>query len=164
MNSLANSPGAIGQQDIHQAVQPAKRTCAEIVLHMAGLRTTRQRVALAQLLFAQHRHVTAEELFVEATNAGARLSLATVYNTLRHFRDAGLVRELALEGAKTYFDTNTSRHHHFYIEDEHTIIDIPEGAVALRRIPDAPDGMSITGVEVIVRVRMRSALPPPCER
>lgn len=164
MNSPVNMPGTPARAEIDSVIQPAKRTCAEVVLHMAGVRPTRQRVALAGLLFKQHRHITAEELYIEATSTGTRLSLATVYNTLRHFRDAGLVRELALEGTKTYFDTNTSHHHHFYIEDEHRIIDVPEGSVALRRMPEAPNGMSITGVEVIVRVRSRSALTAPVER
>lgn len=164
MNSSAKIASAIDRPGSDPVVQPAKRTCAEIVLHMAGVRITRQRVALARLLFERHRHITAEELYIEATNGGVQLSLATVYNTLRQFRDAGLVRELALEGTKTYFDTNTSRHHHFYIEDEHKIIDVPEGAVALRRIPNAPNGMSITRVDVIVRVRSRSAVPAPVDR
>jgi len=157
MNSSAETLAT--RSAISEDMEPAKRTCAEIVLHMAGVRVTRQRVALANLLFERHRHITAEELYAEATTAGADISLATVYNTLRHFRDAGLVRELALEGTKTYFDTNTSLHHHFYIEDERRLIDVPEGDVALHRIPDAPDGMSITSVEVIVRVRSRPALP-----
>ncbi len=91
----------------------------------AGLRPTRQRVALAQLLFAKgDRHLSAEELHEEAVAAGVPVSLATVYNSLHQFTEAGLLRILAIEGSRTYFDTNTSDHHHFYIEGENRIFDI----------------------------------------
>lgn len=96
----------------------------------AGLRPTRQRVALAELLFAKgDRHLSAEELHEEALGAGVPISLATVYNALHQFTDAGLLRILAVEGSKTYFDTNTSDHHHFYIEGENRIFDIESNSV-----------------------------------
>ena len=94
------------------------------------LRPTRQRVAIGKLLFAgRDRHVTAEMLHEEVAAAGERISLATVYNTLHQFERAGLVRELAIDGAKTYFDTNTSNHNHFFIESEGRVIDIPGHSV-----------------------------------
>src|SRR3954454_12421455 len=86
-------------------------------LRQVGLRPTRQRVGLGWLLFAKgDRHVTAEVLFEEASKARVPVSLATIYNTLHQFTEAGLLREVAVEGAKTYFDTNVSNHHHFYVE------------------------------------------------
>jgi Fur family iron response transcriptional regulator len=121
---------------------------------MAGLRPTRQRVALAEILFGgQHRHVSAEELLAEAQNANVNVSLATIYNTLHQFRSAGLLREVAVDGARSYFDTDTSDHHHFYLEDEQRVIDIPASSIVIQNLPEAPQGMNITHVDVVVRVR-----------
>ena len=123
------------------------------VLRGAGLRPTRQRVALAALMFGSgDRHVTAEELHEEAINASVRVSLATVYNTLNQFTEAGLLREVAIEGSKTYFDTNTSNHHHFYIESESTLMDIPGDDLRVIGVPEAPEGTQISRIDVIVRV------------
>jgi Fur family iron response transcriptional regulator len=120
----------------------------------AGLRPTRQRVALAGLLFAKgDRHLSAEELHEEAQTAGVPVSLATVYNTLHQFTEAGMLRILAVEGAKTYFDTNTSDHHHFYIEGDNMVIDIPTGPVTVNNLPDPPEGMEIANVDIVVRLR-----------
>ncbi|QPC88587.1 transcriptional repressor [Mesorhizobium sp. NBSH29] len=120
----------------------------------AGLRPTRQRLALADLLFAKgDRHLSAEELHEEAQGAGVPVSLATVYNTLHQFTDAGLLRILAVEGSKTYFDTNTSDHHHFFIEGENTVFDIDSGPVKVMNLPDPPEGMEIANVDIIVRLR-----------
>ncbi|MBX3569290.1 MAG: transcriptional repressor [Rhizobiaceae bacterium] len=123
----------------------------------AGLRPTRQRVALADLLFAKgERHLSAEELHEEAIEAGVPVSLATVYNTLHQFTDAGLLRILAVEGARTYFDTNTSDHHHFFIEGENTVCDIESGPVRVVGLPEPPDGMEIVNVDVVVRLRRKA--------
>lgn len=120
----------------------------------AGLRPTRQRVALASLIFAQgDRHLSAEELHEEAGIAGVPVSLATVYNALHQFTDAGMLRILAVEGAKTYFDTNTSDHHHFYVEGENRVVDILDGPVQLMRLPEPPEGMEIANVDVVIRLR-----------
>lgn len=122
-------------------------------LRGAGLRPTRQRVALAEILFGPgDRHVTAEDLHAEASDV--RVSLATVYNTLNQFTEAGLLREVAIEGSKTYFDTNTSNHHHFYLESDGTLIDIP-GGVQVTDIPLAPDGTEVSRIDVIVRLAGR---------
>lgn len=124
----------------------------------AGLRPTRQRVALADLLFAKgDRHLSAEELHEEALVAGVAVSLATVYNTLHQFTDAGLLRILAVEGSKTYFDTNTSDHHHFFIEGENRVMDIDTGNVSVHNLPQAPEGMEIVNVDIIVRIRPKSS-------
>ncbi len=126
------------------------------MLRTAGLRPTRQRVELAQLMYgAGDRHMSAESLHAEASAAGIKVSLATVYNTLNQFTGAGLLREVAIEGHKTYFDTNTSNHYHYYIEHEGRISDIPADDVRVVGLPEAPDGMEIKRVDVIVRLGRR---------
>ncbi|MEP1208620.1 MAG: iron response transcriptional regulator IrrA [Rhizobiaceae bacterium] len=125
-------------------------------LRGAGLRPTRQRLSLAHLLFSQgNRHVSAEALHEEAVVAGIGVSLATVYNTLHQFNDAGLLRAVAVESSKTYFDTNTSDHHHFFIENENRIVDVPASHITVTDLPTAPDGMEIARVDVIVRLRQK---------
>lgn len=122
-------------------------------LRAAGLRPTRQRLALGQLLFGQgDRHVSAEMLHAEAVAAGQRVSLATVYNTLHQLQRAGLVRELAIGGSKAYFDTNVSNHNHFFIEQEGQLLDIPSESVRVDGLPEPPEGMRISHVDVVVRL------------
>ena len=123
------------------------------LLRGAGLRPTRQRVALASMLFAGcDRHVTAERLHEEAQARRVPVSLATVYNTLHQFTEAGLLREVAVEGAKTYFDTNTSNHYHFFCEHSGRLMDIDTGAIKIEGLPEAPEGMTISRVDVLVRL------------
>lgn len=120
----------------------------------AGLRPTRQRLALGEILFAKgHRHVSAEGLHEEAVRAKVPVSLATVYNTLHQFTEVGLLREIAVDGTKTYFDTNTDDHHHFIDEASGEVTDIPSQALTISRVPEAPDGMEISRVDVVVRLR-----------
>ena len=127
-------------------------------LRQAGLRPTRQRVGLGWLLFARgDRHVTAEVLYEEASKARVPVSLATIYNTLHQFTEAGLLREVAVDGAKTYFDTNVSNHHHFFVEGENTLHDIEGDQVAVATLPEPPEGMEIARVDVIVRLRKKKA-------
>src|SRR5687767_3844292 len=122
-------------------------------LRLAGLRPTRQRIELGSILFAKgHRHISAEDLHAEADAAGVQVSLATVYNALHQFTEAGLLREVAIDGGRTYFDTNTSDHHHFFVEGEGRLIDLV-GDVGIGHLPEPPDGMEITAIEVVVRVR-----------
>ena len=124
----------------------------------AGLRPTRQRVALAQLLFAKgDRHLSAEELHEEAQLAGVPVSLATVYNALHQFTNAGMLRILAVEGSKTYFDTNTSDHHHYFVEGENRVYDIEGTAVKVMNLPEPPEGMEIANVDIVVRLRPKRA-------
>jgi Fur family iron response transcriptional regulator len=123
------------------------------LLRRAGLRPTRQRVALAHLLFTEgDRHVTAEALHEEAQARKVPVSLATVYNTLHQFTEVGLLRAVAVEGAKTYFDTNTSNHYHFFCEHSGQLMDISTGAVRIEGLPEAPEGMAISRVDVLVRL------------
>ena len=124
----------------------------------AGLRPTRQRLSLASLLFAKgDRHLTAEELHEEAMDAGVTVSLATVYNTLHQFTEAGMLRILAVEGSRTYFDTNTSDHHHFYIEGENRVLDIDTASVSVVNVPEPPAGMEIANIDVVIRLRPKRA-------
>ncbi len=123
------------------------------LLRSAGLRPTRQRLALARLLFAEgDRHVTAERLHEEAVASQVPVSLATVYNTLHQFTEAGLLRAVAVEGAKTYFDTNTSNHFHFFCENSAKLLDIDTNAIRIEGLPEAPDGKIISRVDVLVRL------------
>lgn len=126
-------------------------------LREKGLRPTRQRMSLAGLLFSKgNRHISAEDLHEEAIKACVPVSLATVYNTLHQFTDAGLLRIIAVEGSKTWFDTNTSDHHHFFLEGENELIDIPtgpEGKPIVGNLPQPPEGMEISYVDLIVRLR-----------
>ncbi|MEM9104030.1 MAG: iron response transcriptional regulator IrrA [Pseudomonadota bacterium] len=125
-------------------------------LRSVGLRPTRQRIALAGLLFAKgDRHLTAEELHEEAVSAGFPVSLATVYNTLHQFTDAGMLRVLAIESSKTYFDTNTSDHQHFFVEGDNEVMDIPDGSLMIDGLPQVPEGMEIAHIDVIVRLRRK---------
>ena len=122
-------------------------------LRAAGLRPTRQRVELAGLLFRDcDRHVTAEGLHDEVTQAGVKVSLATVYNTLHQFTQAGLLRQVIVDAARSYFDTNTGEHQHFFLEDEGMLIDIEEH-IAVSGVPTPPAGMAVDRVDVVVRVR-----------
>ncbi len=136
-----------------QAVS-GKGVSAEVLVREAGLRPTRQRIALADLLFAQgDRHLSAEELHEEALAAGVPVSLATVYNCLHQFTEAGLLRILSVEGARTYFDTNISDHHHFFVEGENRVYDIDNGPVQVINLPEPPEGMEIANVDIVVRLR-----------
>lgn len=122
-------------------------------LRVAGLRPTRQRVELAGLLFRDcDRHVTAESLHDEVAGAGVKVSLATVYNTLHQFTQAGLLRQVIVDAARSYFDTNTGEHQHFFLEDEGTLIDIAEH-IAVSGVPTPPPGLTVDRVDVVVRVK-----------
>jgi Fur family transcriptional regulator, iron response regulator len=124
------------------------------MLRKSGLRPTRQRVALAAILYGHgNRHISAESLHGEALLQRVPVSLATIYNTLHQFTDAGLLREVAVDGSKTYFDTNTGEHHHFFVEDDNEVIDIPEGQMGVGRLPEPPPGYEISRVDVVVRLR-----------
>jgi Fur family iron response transcriptional regulator len=124
-------------------------------LNGAGLRPTKQRVALAAMLVGdgRDRHVTAESLFADAKAGGESVSLATVYNTLRAFCEAGLMQEITVDGSKSYFDTNTHDHPHFFWEDDRVLTDAPADQLVIANLPDAPDGAEIVKVDVVVRLR-----------
>ncbi len=122
-------------------------------LKAVGLRPTRQRLALAKLLFDNgDRHVTAEALHGQALAEHVRVSLATVYNTLHQFTDAGLLREVVVDSGRSYFDTNTAEHHHFYFEDTGRLQDIAADAVELACLPRPPEGARVRRVDVIIRL------------
>jgi Fur family iron response transcriptional regulator len=128
-------------------------------LRAAGLRPTRQRLALARLLFdGGDRHVCAETLHGEAVAHRVPVSLATVYNTLNQFKAAGLLREIAIEGDRSYFDTNTSNHCHFFMEEDGKLVDIEDDSLEVLGLPRAPDGTEISRIDVIVRLKRQA--PP----
>jgi Fur family iron response transcriptional regulator len=128
----------------------------KMMLRRVGLRPTRQRMALGWMLFGKgDRHITAEMLYEEATKAKVPVSLATIYNTLHQFTDVGLLRQVAVDGSKTYFDTNATQHHHFFVEGENALLDIADSDVVLGRTPVPPDGYEITRIDVVVRLRRK---------
>ncbi|WP_163848765.1 iron response transcriptional regulator IrrA [Pseudooceanicola aestuarii] len=127
-------------------------------LNTVGLRPTKQRLGLAALLVGDghNRHVTAESLFAAAKESGQPVSLATVYNTLRAFCDAGLMQEITVDGSKSYFDTNMHDHPHFFWEDNGELTDAPAEELEITRLPKAPDGTEVAKVDVVIRLRQRS--------
>ena len=140
-----------------QLIEPKGREFNAVLrakLRAAGLRPTRQRMALGALLFANgDRHVTAEKLHAEAKQARPPISLATIYNALNQFTAAGLLREIALQGSRTWYDTNIGPHYHFLVENDDDLLDIPAEAVGVLGLPAPPEGMEIIGADLIVRVR-----------
>jgi Fur family iron response transcriptional regulator len=127
------------------------------MLRQVGLRPTRQRMALGWMLFGKgDRHVTADMLHEEALKAKVPVSLATVYNTLHQFTDMGLMRRVAVDGSKIFFDTNASQHHHFFVENENSLFDIPHADVVIDETPIPPEGYEVTRIDVVVRLRRKS--------
>lgn len=127
------------------------------MLRQVGLRPTRQRMALGWILFGKgDRHLTAELLYEEASSAKVPVSLATIYNTLHQFTEAGLLRQVAVDGAKAYFDTNAMSHHHFFVEGEDKLFDIPDADMLLGKVPTPPEGYEISSLDVVVRLRRKA--------
>ncbi len=151
---------AVGMRPVRQA-KPAGSGLRGCPMHdlrenlrVAGMRPTRQRLALGWLLYSKgHRHVTAERLFEEAVDARVPVSLATIYNTLHQFTRAGLLREIATDGAKSHFDTNTSDHHHFLFETNNELTDIAPADIEIGKLPEVPEGMEIARIDVVLRLR-----------
>jgi len=137
----------------HRTMEEPEEGATALRLRQSGLRPTRQRMALADILFAQgDRHGTAEQLHIEARDADVSVSLATVYNTLNQFTEAGLLREVAVDSGRSYFDTNVSNHHHFYLEEDGRLVDIDGQKVTVAGLPAPPAGQAISRVDVIVRL------------
>jgi Fur family transcriptional regulator, iron response regulator len=157
-NSSSNMSGAAEAVSHHAVSVGCPFHNLRTMLRGVGLRPTRQRMSLGWLLFAKgDRHVTAELLFDEAMRARVPVSLATVYNTLHQFTEAGLLRQLPVDGPKSYFDTNPSEHHHFFIEGDEMLMDLP-GEVDVARLPEPPEGMEIARVDVVVRLRRKTTV------
>jgi Fur family iron response transcriptional regulator len=155
LSTAANA--AAGQMDLRRDVlNGCPWHDVKSMLRGVGLRPTRQRMALGWILFAKgDRHLTAEMLYEEATKAKVPVSLATVYNTLHQFTDVGLLRQVAVDGSKTYFDTNTTAHHHFFVEGDDEVLDIPDAEVIIGKTPTPPEGYEIARVDVVVRLRRK---------
>lgn len=151
--SLIDRPGSLsaGHEPGDDGAVTSRR------LRNAGLRPTRQRVLLGELLFGRgDRHVTAEMLFAEAAEANIQLSLATVYNTLNQFTQAGLLRRIGPDGSRSFFDTNTTVHPHFYLHGEDVLIDVPE-MLFLEQMPEPLPGHEISRLDIIIHIRRKSA-------
>jgi Fur family iron response transcriptional regulator len=136
---------------------PVKMERGSKWLSDGGLRPTRQRIAIAALLVGdgKDRHVTAESLFDACRDSGEKVSLATVYNTLRAFSEAGLVQEITVDGSRSYFDTRMDDHPHFYWEESNALTDAPADQLEIARLPDIPEGAEIAKVDVVIRLRRR---------
>lgn len=132
-----------------------RHDCIDL-LRRAGLRPTRQRLMLGEFLFSKGgRHVTAEMLHAEAVEANLQISMATVYNTLNQFTDAGLLRQIGVDGSKSFFDTNPTTHHHFYVDREDRLFDVPEPGVEIDQLPQPLPGYEISRVDVVVHLRRK---------
>ncbi len=145
----------------HQKPTPKQEAMLATRLQQAGLRKTAPRLALAYLLFGGKRtpqacHITAEALYDKALAAQVKVSLATIYNTLNQFCQAGLLRAVVVEHGRSYFDTNLQAHHHFYVEGEQRLIDVPERDVSVARLPHAPKGYDVDSVDVVIRLNARA--------
>jgi len=128
-------------------------------LAQADLRPTRQRLSLATLLVGDghNRHVTAEGLHASSHIAGDSVSLATVYNTLRAFCDAGLMREVTVDGSRSYFDTRVDDHPHFFMEDDGALTDAPAAELEIKSLPEVPEGYEVAKVDVVIRLRRKTS-------
>ncbi|MFC0278832.1 iron response transcriptional regulator IrrA [Falsigemmobacter intermedius] len=144
--------------DALSTLTPATLDRATLWLGRGGLRPTRQRQTLAALLIGDggHRHVTAESLFAATREAGEKVSLATVYNTLKAFCDAGLLHEVSVDGARSYFDTRMDDHPHFFWEDSAELTDAPSEGLQITGLPRAPEGTEVSRVDVVIRIRRKS--------
>jgi Fur family iron response transcriptional regulator len=159
-NTSSVSSDAAAVAEISRGRQPALTGCpwhdVNEMLQSVGLRPTRQRMALGWLLFGKGaRHLTAEMLYEEASLAKVPVSLATVYNTLNQLTDSGLLRQVSVDGTKTYFDTNVTAHHHYYLENNHELVDIPDPHMVLQKMPDVPEGYEISRIDMVVRLRKK---------
>ena len=147
-----------GKTTVAMRTRDSDDAVVEEKLRDAGLRATRQRMALGRLLFCgPNHHISADELHKKALAARHHLTLATVYNTLNQFCEAGLLRQVMASGSATYFDTDTSDHHHYFVENEGKVMDVPAGSVRFGLIPEPPEGMTVTHVDVIVHLRRKTA-------
>ena len=157
----AGSGSKAGDAGAFFAQRPELNGCpwhdVKSMLRGVGLRPTLQRLALGWILFGKgHRHLTAEMLYEEASRARVPVSLATVYNTLHQFTEAGLLRELAIDGSRAFFDTNVHDHHHFFLEQENELVDISPTDVTVEKTPEPPPGYEVARVDVVVRLRRKA--------
>jgi Fur family iron response transcriptional regulator len=154
--STAAEPGPIQADLRREVLNGCPWHDVKSLLRDVCLRPTLQRMALCWILFAKgDRHLTAEMLYEEATKAKVPVSLATVYNTLHQFTEVGLLRQVAVDGSKTYFDTNTTTHHHFFVEDDNELVDIPGAEEIVGKMPAAPAGYEVARIDVVVRLRRK---------
>jgi Fur family transcriptional regulator, iron response regulator len=118
-----------------------------------GIRPTAQRVRIAALLLAAPQHLSAEQILATLRAAGARVSKATVYNTLNLFAERGVIRQLSVDGARTWFDSNVAPHYHLHDMETGALVDVPVPEVEFARLPTLPEGMEMAGIDLVIRVR-----------
>ena len=126
-------------------------------LRAAGITPTQQRVQIAEILFARPRHLSADQILAIVNSRGSSASKATIYNTLGLFARKGLVREVIVDPARVFYDSNTSAHHHFFNIDTGELTDIDAGKVVVTELPALPGDTEPAGIDIIFRVRSRKA-------
>jgi Fur family iron response transcriptional regulator len=114
---------------------------------------TEQRLEIARVLFSLGMHVSAEQILAMVNERAARVSKATVYNTLKLFREKGLVREVIVDPQRVFYDPNVAPHHHFYDVDTGVLTDFAAADISISGLPDLPEGVVEEGVEIIIRTR-----------
>jgi Fur family iron response transcriptional regulator len=134
----------------------AEPTGCEQRLSECGIRPTAQRVRIASLLLSRNQHLSAEQILASLREAGARVSKATVYNTLNLFADHGLIRQLSVDGTRAWFDSNVEAHYHFHDMTSGALIDVPVSAVEFSNMPPPPPGMEVAGIDLVIRLRRKS--------
>lgn len=139
--------------DSHEQLLSRSVLAARLQAH--GVTPTAQRLQIAEVMFREPQHLSAEQILTAAKGAGARVSKATVYNTLKLFSEKGLVREVIVDPTRVFYDSTTGSHHHFYNADTGELTDIAPDAVRFAQLPDMPPGTCEDGIEVIVRVRQK---------
>jgi Fur family transcriptional regulator, iron response regulator len=136
------------------AIAGAPHAC-ERRLADCGIRSTAQRVRIAALLLSAPQHLSAEQILAQLRAAGARVSKATVYNTLNLFAEHGLIRQLSVDGSRAWFDSNVEPHYHFHDTTTGALIDLPVPAVEFSRLPPPPPGMEVAGIDLVIRLRKK---------
>jgi Fur family transcriptional regulator, iron response regulator len=120
-----------------------------------GIRPTAQRVRIAALLLSAPQHLSAEQILASLRASGARISKATVYNTLNLFAEHGLIRQLSVDGARAWFDSNVDPHYHFHDLSSGALIDVPVPEVEFSRLPPPPPGTEVAGIDLVIRLRKK---------
>ncbi|HWZ64537.1 MAG TPA: Fur family transcriptional regulator [Steroidobacteraceae bacterium] len=135
--------------------QSAGPNRCESRLSACGIRPTAQRVKIATVLLSAPQHLSAEQILANLRGSGARVSKATVYNTLNLFAAHGLIRQLSVDGARAWFDSNVDPHYHFHDLVSGALIDVPVPEVEFSRLPAPPEGTEVAGIDLVIRLRKK---------
>lgn len=156
LHPVAIIPGMKGIAPTHAQAHAAHHSedCAR-KLTTLGIRPTAQRVQIAELLLSAPQHLSAEQILASLRLSGARVSKATVYNTLNLFAAHGLIRQLSVDGARAWFDSNVVPHYHFHDETTGALTDVAVPDVEFARLPPPPPGMEVAGIDLVIRLRKK---------